>query len=163
MDIREIGVYMKQNKDSRKGQAAFEFLMTYGWVFLISGIVIASLFHFKVFNPGSYVKPQVFGFSSFLIEDWKVKGDGELIVVINNQIDHDVEVQKVFINKDLVKVYSPGEFVRTGNAISLSEIPTGKTGRPGVSSYKISTIIEYEDIVTGRKYNDTGTLIGRFE
>jgi hypothetical protein len=36
---------------SRKGQAAMEFLMTYGWAILIAIIAIAALIAFGVFNP----------------------------------------------------------------------------------------------------------------
>jgi len=36
---------------SKKGQAAMEFLMTYGWAILIAIIAIAALIAFGVFNP----------------------------------------------------------------------------------------------------------------
>jgi len=38
----------------RKGQAAMEFLMTYGWAILAAVIVIGVLAYFGVFNPGKY-------------------------------------------------------------------------------------------------------------
>jgi uncharacterized protein (UPF0333 family) len=38
-----------------KGQAAMEFLMTYGWAILAAVIVIAVLAYFGVFNPQTYV------------------------------------------------------------------------------------------------------------
>jgi hypothetical protein len=39
----------------RKGQAAMEFLMTYGWAILAAVIVIAVLAYFGVFSPSTYV------------------------------------------------------------------------------------------------------------
>ena len=39
----------------KKGQAAMEFLMTYGWAILAAVIVIGVLASFGVFSPGSYV------------------------------------------------------------------------------------------------------------
>lgn len=39
----------------RKGQAAMEFLMTYGWAILAAIIVIAVLASFGVFSPSKYV------------------------------------------------------------------------------------------------------------
>jgi uncharacterized protein (UPF0333 family) len=39
----------------RKGQAAMEFLMTYGWAILAAVIAIAVLAYFGVFSPGRYV------------------------------------------------------------------------------------------------------------
>ena len=39
----------------RKGQAAMEFLMTYGWAILAAIIAIGVLAYFGVFTPGKYV------------------------------------------------------------------------------------------------------------
>lgn len=39
----------------KKGQAAMEFLMTYGWAILAAVIVIAVLASFGVFSPGKYI------------------------------------------------------------------------------------------------------------
>lgn len=38
----------------KRGQAAMEFLMTYGWAILAAIIAIAVLAYFGVFNPGRY-------------------------------------------------------------------------------------------------------------
>jgi len=39
----------------KRGQAAMEFLMTYGWAILAAVIVIAVLAYFGVFSPSTYV------------------------------------------------------------------------------------------------------------
>src|SRR3989344_5264296 len=44
----------------RKGQAAMEFLMTYGWAILAAIIAIAVLAWFGVFNPGRLSQDTVF-------------------------------------------------------------------------------------------------------
>jgi hypothetical protein len=147
----------------KKGQAAFEFLMTYGWALLIIGIVVGILYHLNIFTPGSYIKPQVFGFAGFMIEDWKLSGDGRFLIILRNEIDHDVEVQKVFIDKKLTATFSPGVQLAPGASGILSDIMTDKQGKPGISSYRLTAIIEYEDLITSKLHNDTGTFIGRFE
>ena len=43
---------------SKKGQAAMEFLMTYGWAILAAVIVIGVLAYFGVFSPSTYVPNQ---------------------------------------------------------------------------------------------------------
>jgi uncharacterized protein (UPF0333 family) len=43
---------------NKKGQAAMEFLMTYGWAILAAVIVIAVLAYFGVFSPSTYVPNQ---------------------------------------------------------------------------------------------------------
>ena len=42
----------------KKGQAAMEFLMTYGWAILAAVIVIGVLAYFGVFSPSTYVPNQ---------------------------------------------------------------------------------------------------------
>src|SRR3989344_3487840 len=39
----------------KKGQAAMEFLMTYGWAILAAVIAIGVLAYFGVFSPGNYM------------------------------------------------------------------------------------------------------------
>ena len=38
----------------KKGQAAMEYLMTYGWAILIVIIVAAALYALGIFNPATY-------------------------------------------------------------------------------------------------------------
>ena len=44
---------------NKRGQAAMEFLMTYGWAILAAVIAIGVLAYFGVFNPGSYTSNMV--------------------------------------------------------------------------------------------------------
>jgi hypothetical protein len=41
--------------NQKKGQAAMEFLMTYGWAILAAVIAIGVLSYFGVFSPGKYI------------------------------------------------------------------------------------------------------------
>lgn len=42
-------------KSNKKGQAAMEFLMTYGWAILAAVVVIGVLAYFGVFSPGRFL------------------------------------------------------------------------------------------------------------
>ena len=44
---------------NKKGQAAMEFLMTYGWAILAAIIAIGVLSYFGVFSPGNYISDSV--------------------------------------------------------------------------------------------------------
>ena len=48
----------------RKGQAAMEFLMTYGWAILIVVIAVAALAAFGVFNPQRFAQERCVGEST---------------------------------------------------------------------------------------------------
>jgi hypothetical protein len=43
---------------SRRGQAALEFLTTYGWAFMVILVMIGALAYFGVLNPGSLIRDQ---------------------------------------------------------------------------------------------------------
>ena len=72
----------------RKGQAAMEFLMTYGWAILAAIIAIGVLAYFGVFSPGKLVADTAliappFGIDDFIIEDVGV-ADTVRINIIQN-------------------------------------------------------------------------------
>ena len=146
----------------RKGQTAMEYLMTYGWVIIIILVVVALLWSYGVFTPGVFTKPQAVGFSSFYISDWKLATDGTLTVYLSNQIDHDVNITKIYVDGVEKSVSpSPPVTVESGTYETIS-VTTGKTGSVG-SEYKISVTIEFLDVITSIPHNDTGNIIGKFE
>ena len=59
---------MKKKRCAR-GQAALEFLMTYGWVLVILVIAGAALYSMGILNPSTYVKKGCVGFERLHYED----------------------------------------------------------------------------------------------
>src|SRR3989344_8062241 len=59
----------------RKGQAAVEFLMTYGWAILAAVIAIGVLAYFGVFSPGKYVTGSAIVNAPFYVNAWNVQAD----------------------------------------------------------------------------------------
>ncbi len=58
-------------KKRRKGQAALEYLVTYGWAILAIVIIAAVLWYLGVFNPGKYAGgKQNGGFSTLQVIDY---------------------------------------------------------------------------------------------
>jgi hypothetical protein len=49
--------------DSKKAQAAMEFLMTYGWALLVVLVAIGALAFFGVLNPGQFLPSQCAAFA----------------------------------------------------------------------------------------------------
>ena len=58
----------------KKGQAAMEFLMTYGWAILAAIIAIGVLAYFGVFSPGKYAPKAAIVNPPFYANAWNVKG-----------------------------------------------------------------------------------------
>ena len=60
----------------KKGQAAMEFLMTYGWAILAAIIAIGVLAYFGVFNPGRLTGAAILVAPPFNVEDTNIVNDG---------------------------------------------------------------------------------------
>ncbi|MDP2909317.1 MAG: hypothetical protein Q8N77_05930 [Nanoarchaeota archaeon] len=68
----------------RKGQAAMEFLMTYGWAILVVLVAIGALAYFGVLNPGRFLPSSCTIGPGFGCTDFKVLADGSWTIVIQN-------------------------------------------------------------------------------
>ena len=68
----------------RKGQAAMEFLMTYGWAILAAIIAIGVLAYFGVFSPGKYVPSATVVSAPFYATGANAKAAAVTIEVRNN-------------------------------------------------------------------------------
>lgn len=60
---------------NRKGQAAVEFLMTYGWAILAAVIAIGVLAYFGVFSPGKFITGSAVVTAPFYVNAWNVQAD----------------------------------------------------------------------------------------
>ena len=66
----------------KKGQAAMEFMMTYGWAILVVLIAIAALAFFGVLNPGGFFPNSCTVQSGVGCEDFKVSGGADTVQVL---------------------------------------------------------------------------------
>lgn len=60
---------------SKKAQGALEFLMTYGWAFLVILIMIGALAYFGVLSPTKFLPERCIFGSQFLCKDYLLKVD----------------------------------------------------------------------------------------
>ena len=86
---------LKQSNVIRKGQAATEFLMTYGWAILAIVIVAAVLWNMGVFK-GQCAKTapvQVFGSGEQLqVSDWNLDINNKLTLQLKNLAGNDISI-----------------------------------------------------------------------
>ncbi|HLD05263.1 MAG TPA: hypothetical protein VJG90_06100 [Candidatus Nanoarchaeia archaeon] len=69
----------------RKGQAALEFLMTYGWAILIIFIMIGALVYFGVFNPTKLTPERCAAEIGFECNEWDVTNSRIQVRLINHK------------------------------------------------------------------------------
>ncbi|MBU1202009.1 MAG: hypothetical protein KJ583_06015 [Nanoarchaeota archaeon] len=69
---------------NKKGQAALEFLTTYGWAFLVILIMIGALSYFGVLNPTKYVPESCTFASPFQCDDAVIMTNGDVTMKFRN-------------------------------------------------------------------------------
>jgi hypothetical protein len=74
----------------KKGQAAMEFLMSYGWVLLIVLVSISALAYFGVLNPGRFLPESCTLVPGLECEAFAVYDDGTVMLKIRNGMGQDL-------------------------------------------------------------------------
>jgi hypothetical protein len=70
-------------KSQRRGQAAIEFLVTYGWAIMAAMIVIGALTYFGITNPTTSLPDKCIFSNSFECKDFQITNDTLRLKVIN--------------------------------------------------------------------------------
>jgi uncharacterized protein (UPF0333 family) len=69
----------------KKGQAALEFLTTYGWAFMVILVMIGALAYFGVLNPSKLVPDQCIASSGFTCVDAAANSSGLAAILTANR------------------------------------------------------------------------------
>ena len=86
---------------SRSGQAALEFLMTYGWAILVVLVAVGALAYFGVLSPDKFLPAKCTLTSGIGCIDHRVQaaagagGFGLVTIVITNSLGYDINTVKV--------------------------------------------------------------------
>jgi uncharacterized protein (UPF0333 family) len=87
----------------KKGQAAMEFLMIYGWAILTVLIAIAALAYFGVLNPGKYMPSTCILESGLGCSDFKVTSlNDQISLIIKNGMGEDLSSFSISIGGECV-------------------------------------------------------------
>lgn len=81
-----------------KGQAAMEYLMTYGWALIILVVVIGVLFSMGVFNPQNYMSEECSFQPSLPCKGATLTKSGTLKVYMTNGLGYKVESWAMEVN-----------------------------------------------------------------
>ena len=99
-----MNVFLKSKKRSikisnSKSQAAFEFLGTYVWAFIVIAITLGVLYYFDVFNFSKYAPQKCVFTSQFQCLDFGLKPN-EVKFKLTNNLGENVCVKSVKVTKD---------------------------------------------------------------
>jgi uncharacterized protein (UPF0333 family) len=122
----------------KKGQAAMEFLMTYGWAILVVLAAIGALAYFGVLSPRNILPSTCTVGAGFGCNNFQATANGLQFALLNN-LGNDIEEMTVTFNGDPADFQCTGLTPATGNGWTNSNcVGTGcvvgfVVGAPGVT------------------------------
>ncbi len=146
-----------------RGQAALDFLMTYGWALMLMALVVASLFALGIFDVGNFVGNRASGFVQVGVVGWRVSPAGAFTLLLKNNAGTDINITMINATLSQSNVVYSSPVINLANGAQSSTISVGTfSSVPSAgNSYTAKVLISYNDSATGFTYVDTGTLYGK--
>jgi hypothetical protein len=143
----------------KRGQAAMEFIMTYGWAILVVLVMIGALAYFGVLNPKNYLPEKCVAAPGFNCKDYQVQdnsgGNMKFSLALENKLGSSVDIKSVNVTYAKgATVYSDtcGGVTPTLQAdgqVTLACTFGGATS-PGVGQpVTVNAVVKYQDTVNG--------------
>ncbi len=150
---------------NRKGQAALDFLMTYGWAIALVVIIAAVLFALGIFDVSNFVGNKASGFSGVAVAGWQLGtgANSTMSLKLSNQVGQRIQLQNISVtvgtssapvSSGLPLELSTGESTGTLLTDSLGTFTSG-------AGYTAKVVISYTDMNSGFQGISTGTLTGK--
>ena len=140
------------NKNNhRKGQAAIEFMMTYGWAILGVMVAIGALAYFGIFNPAKYLNDQCnFGdqlkCEDFILSTNETTGDGIVAVQLRNNFGVTISISGSPSFVIIEETNYSGQSVSCGSTTSLYASCNLTPGAKGYYYFNVSNLIKDDKI-----------------
>lgn len=148
----------------KKGQAAMEFLMTYGWAILAAIIAIGVLAYFGVFSPGKYTTGSTVVNPPFYANAWNIQEDlggaGEGIQLeLRNNGGEDFDISDITIVSGTITCTDPvGVTSIAAGATAAFDLDCGAAGFVAGDSFKGDITISYTKAGSAIVLTSTGTI-----
>ena len=149
---------------TKKGQAALDFLMTYGWAIALVVIIAATLFALGVFDVSNFVGSKAAGFSGVAVTGWRLATDGTYTIQLTNQagVKARIDAINVTIAGTSVNVAGTPITLNPGdNSATLSTAAAAFGPQASGSSYTAKVNIGYTDLNSNFAYLSSGTTTGK--
>lgn len=152
----------------KRGQAAMEFLMTYGWAILVVLVAIGALAYFGVLNPARFLPSSCTITPGISCEDFVVDNTGAISLALRNGMGTDLNNVTIEIYKpdtdDLACTTNP---VGTDNTLSDGEKDTftggGCTTATGARGSKFKADVRFSYVSNDVAHTKTGSITTQVE
>ncbi|MGV8168684.1 MAG: hypothetical protein ACP5N3_01370 [Candidatus Nanoarchaeia archaeon] len=143
----------------KRGQAALEFLTTYGWAFMVILVMIGALAYFGVLNPQNLIPDQCAVTSGFTCADFQV-GNASMKFLIINNMGEPITVNTVAVTRNSVSVVNactvPAGNINDGEQATMNCTTNfASLGKPVGSKVKLGYSFNY--VKTSGSFNHTAT------
>ena len=147
----------------KKGQAAIEFLVTYGWAILGAMITIGALSYFGIFNTQRYISDTCYFGDQITCEDYIAFSNGTVAINLRNNFGVDIDINTTIIKSDYGTVtcfntpnpaytnIAPGTTFNITCDLGSSTIPTS-------SKLKYKAIVMFQRSGSSNVHNQTGDV-----
>lgn len=92
----------------RRGQAALEYLVTYGWAFLVILILLGALAYFGVVNPNKWIPSKCDTGAQLVCVDYEIvgapsltTGTASISLYVRNDFGKDINITKARVRTDV--------------------------------------------------------------
>jgi hypothetical protein len=149
----------------RKGQAALEFLMTYGWAILVVLAAIAALAYFGVLSPDRFLPNKCTISGGFSCDEWKIDGTAEEVQIsVQNNLGRDADLVSIRLSSSDCAIAE----------VSLYDLPLVNGASTGLqnftcsgtfptSKFKGDLTVVYVEAGQSVNHTSTGSLTGQVE
>jgi len=142
----------------KRGQAAMEFLMTYGWAILAAIIAIGVLAYFGVFSPGQYVGSSAVVTAPWYANAWNVDATNVNLELQNNG-GETLTLHAVSINPtDGATGCTDTEFIGPVTSSATQVVNVACAGMSTGTTFRGSITITYTRPGSALNLTSTGTI-----
>jgi len=144
-----------------KGQAAIEFLVTYGWAILGVMIVVGALAYFGIFNTQRYVNDACLFGDQMICEDYVAYSDGNVRLTLRNNFGVDIDIEDIYIKSIYGEVNCPTlglENIELGYTFPIDCDITTRT-IPTNDKLRYRAIVTFNKNDSTNLHNQTGDVI----
>ena len=140
----------------RKGQAALEFLMTYGWAILVVLAAIGALAYFGVLSPDRFLPEKCTLPSGIACLDFKYSAETNFSLIIQNAGGFDMQDAVLTVNGTGCNAVSNYANLTDGTKATFVINCAPTSGK-----FKGTMLFDYNNTQTGLSHTKTGELIAK--
>ncbi len=143
---------------SRRAQAAFEYLSTYGWAILSTLVVIGALAYFGLLSPSNLLPNKCDFGRQFECMEFKIVSPNFVYITFRNNFGKDITVTDVKgIDVSVFSTWSPKPFNLTTGGRGELRIPLDKT-LPLGDKREVALILTFKRTGNYPEHNVTGIV-----